>query len=354
MCETRTKHWVDFLRRQVLDATGGSCRRPDRLTRSLALIFACTSFTLQAQELTLLGGGMRATEIKESSYSYHLDYRQDFYRNFAASLAYINEGHVTGHHRDGYAVEAWGRLPTPHDHFAISIGLGAYFFYDTQTMPGGGSADVHGTAPIFSVSAAGYLPNRMTYRVSVNQILPAHEMKVTNAVIGIGYWFGQNEKPTPGELGHARDEQTSVTENELTVFMGQSVVNTFFSQSARAYAIEYRRGIVKHVDWTAAFIYEGNPEIVRRSGLAAQAWAVNNFFEDHVSVGIGLGPYVFIDRKHPTGTGQINPAAIAPLASLTVSGRLSERWYLRLIVDRVTSSYNRDADIMLLGLGYRY
>jgi hypothetical protein len=177
---------------------------------------------------------------------------------------------------------------------------------------------------------------------------------VNTATLGIGYWFGQESKPTPGSYGHAPDEQASVTGNELTLFAGQSVVNTFFSQSARAYALEYRRGLVKHVDWTASFIYEGNPEIVRRAGFATQAWAVNNFFEDRVSVGIGLGPYVYIDRRHPEGAGQINPAAIAPLASLTITGRLSDQFHLRLLVDRVASSYNRDADIFLLGLGCRW
>jgi hypothetical protein len=49
-----------------------------------------------------------------------------------------------------------------------------------------------------------------------------------------------------------------------------------------------------------------------------------------------------------------NPAAIAPLASLTFSVRLSEQWTVRTVFDRVTTSYNRDSDIFLLGLGYRW
>jgi hypothetical protein len=320
----------------------------------LAFLLGCASLSLPAQELTLLAGAMKATDFKQSSYSYQLDYRQDFYRNLAASVAYINEGHVPGHHRDGYAVEAWGRLPTPHNRFSVSLGLGAYFFYDTQVLPSGGSADVHGTAPIISVTGTGYLSNRWYFSLTLNQIVPVHEMKANTATLGIGYWFGRNEKPTPGEFGHGLDEKAAVTGNELTVFVGQSVVNTFNSQSARAYAVEYRHGLIRHVDWTTTFIYEGNPEIVRRSGQAVQVWAVNNFFQDHVTVGIGFGPYIYIDRKHPADAGNINPAAITPLASLSISERLSERWNLRLIVNRVTSSYNRDADIILLGLGHSW
>jgi hypothetical protein len=315
------------------------------------ILFGCACLTLRSQELALSYGVMNTIDFRRSTFSYQLDYRQDFYRNLAASITYINEGHVPGHHRDGYAVEAWGLLPTPHNRFSVSLGLGAYFFYDTQGAPGGGSADVHGTAPIISVAGTGYLSNRWYYRVTLNQILPAHDMKVNTATLGIGYWFGRDEKPTPGEYGHGPDEKAEVTGNELTVFAGQSVVNTFFSQSARAYALEYRRGLIRHVDWTASFIYEGNPQIVRRSGFATQAWAVNNFFENRVTVGLGFGPYIYIDRRHPADAGNINPAAVTPLASLTVSERLSDQWNLRLMVDRVTSSYNRDADIFLLGLG---
>jgi hypothetical protein len=127
-----------------------------------------------------------------------------------------------------------------------------------------------------------------------------------------------------------------------------------FSQQAQAYGAEYRRGIMRHLDWTFSGIYEGDPEIIRRSGLATQVWAVNTFFDDRVAVGAGLGPYLYLDHKHPAKAGKKNPAALAPLASLTVSVRLSDHWIGRLVFDRVTSSYNRDADIFLIGLGYRW
>jgi hypothetical protein len=318
------------------------------------LLFFCACLGLRAQEFTVLVGAMNTIDFKQSSYAWEIDYSQDFYKNLAASITYINEGHVAGHRRDGYAVQGWGRVPFANNEFAVALGIGVYSYFDTQGLAGGLTENVHGNAPIVSFSGTAHLSERVYCRFAIHQILPAHEMKVSTATFGVGYWFGQNEKPTPGEFGHAPGEQAEITENELTVFAGQSVVNTFISPSARAYALEYRHGFIRHVDWTVSFIYEGNPEIARRSGLTAQAWAVNNFFEDRISVGIGLGPYVYIDRKNPVGAGKINPAAIAPLASLTLSGHLAEAWRLRLMVDRVASSYNRDADVFLLGLGYRW
>lgn len=318
------------------------------------VLFLSAGAGLSAQELTLLGGVMNSTQAEQSSYSWQVDYRQNFHRNFAASIAYLNEGHVTGHHRDGTAWQAWGRLPFFDHRVAVSLGLGAYYFFDTQPRPGGDSANVHGTAPISSLSATGYLSNRWFYRMMVNHVRPAAEMKTTTFAVGAGFWFGREKKPTPGKLGDAPDAYADVTENELTFFGGQSVVNTFFSQQARAYAAEYRRGVWPHLDWTAAVLYEGDPKIIRRSGLATQLWAVNTFFNERVAVGAGLGPYVYLDHKHSATAGTKNPAAIAPLASLTVAVRLSDHWIARMVFDRVTSSDNRDADIFLLGLGYRW
>lgn len=325
-----------------------------RAWKLAALFLLGAGLHLQAQELTFLGGLLPETNSERSSYTWQIDYRQDFYRNFAASMAYINEGHLRQHHRDGTAWEAWGRLPFFQDRLSLSLGLGAYYFYDTQPLPGGDTLNVHGTAPIYSLSATGYLSNRWFYRLMLNRISPAHEIKVNTLTVGAGFWFGQDKKPTPGKLGDAPNEQGYVTGNELTFFGGQSVVNTFLSQKALAYAGEYRRGVIPHLDWTASAIYEGDPKIIRRSGVASQLWFVNTFFNDRITVGGGLGPYIYIDHKHPVTADKKNPATIAPLASLTFSVRLSEHWIMRMIFDRVTSSYNRDADIFLLGLGYRW
>ena len=319
-----------------------------------ALFVLCAGLNHRAQEVTFMGGILPGSKLERSSYAWQVDYSQDLYRNLATSIAYINEGHLREHHRDGTAWQLWGRLPFDKNRFAISLGVGAYYFYDTQPLPVGGTANIHGTAPIYSLSATGYLSNRWFYRFNFNRIDPANQIKVNTMTVGAGFWFGQDKKPTPGELGDAANEEAYVTENELTVFTGQSVVNTFGNPKSRAFAGEYRRGIFPHVDWTASAIYEGAPQVVRRSGAATQVWAVNSFFDNRVTVGAGLGPYIYLDKKHPSTPDKKSPAAIAPLVSLTVSTRLSENCTIRLVFDRVTTNYNRDADIFLIGFGFRW
>jgi hypothetical protein len=319
-----------------------------------ALLLGCAGTSLRAQEISVLAGFMRPDHGAHSSYSYQADYRQEFYRNFAASVDYINAGHVPGHHLDGEALEIWGRLPFDANGFSVALGAGAYYYYDTQMLAGGGSADVHGTAPIYSASVTGYLSERVFCRAMVNHLSPNGDISMNTVVVGIGVWLGQGKKPTPSAMGDTPSDRDHQPEHEVTMYVGQSVVNTFLSQTGRAYSMEYRRSFYRHFDWTASLIYEGDPEIVRRSGLATQAWVVNAFFHDHVTVGIGFGPYFYIDSKHPSDQGTTNPPRIAGLGSLSLSQRLSPHWMTRLAFNRVTSDYNRDADIFLLGLGYRW
>ena len=146
---------------------------PLRLALKFALFFLlCDSPWLRAQELTFLGGNMKTANLG-SSYSWQIDYRQNFYENFAGSFAYINEGHVPGHHRDGDALQVWGCLPFFDGKITVSLGEGVYYFYDTQVAPLGGSADVHGTAPIYSLAVTGYFSNRWFCRLMFNRISPS-------------------------------------------------------------------------------------------------------------------------------------------------------------------------------------
>ena len=314
----------------------------------------CTTPQVKAQELSLLAGSMATANYKETSYTWQVDYRQDFYRNLAASVAYINEGHVIDHHRDGTAWELWGNLPFWNDRIALSLGVGAYYYYDTAQSPLG-SLNLHGVAPIFSFSATGYFTDRVFYRLMVNYIAPSNDFDSTTAAVGIGVWLGPDRRPRGSEPSKDPVKPDDyVTAPQITLFGGQSVVNTFLSEKAVAAALEYRQGIIPHFDGTITAIYEGDPQIIRRNGVAAQLWAVNSFGDDRFSVGVGVGPYVYIDRRNPPPGGSNNPAAVAPLVSITFAVRISEHWIGRFVFDRVTSSYNRDSDIFLGGLGYSW
>ena len=142
------------------------------------------------------------------------------------------------------------------------------------------------------------------------------------------------------------------------MFAGQTVVNTVSSPEAPAFALEYRHGLDRHLEWTASLISEGNTKVDNCTGFALQGWVVNTLFPDFLTVGLGLGPYVYADRKANDSMAVGEQVRVCALATLTLSVPLSQRvatpWNLRFEFHRVTTRYNRDADIILLGLGYRW
>ena len=329
-----------------------------RLLLFLAALVAASS--LPAQEVSYLWGGGSLPNFRSSTFSWDLDYRQHLYRDFSASVGWINEGHLVGHHRDGTSAEAWVELPLFKSRLTLAGGAGAYYYFDTEPSGAGDSVDVHGTAPIVSFSATMYISDRWFARLLINRINPSDDFRSNTALLGLGYWFGQDKRPLPHELGSAPEEVGYVTDSEFTVYGGESVVNASFSEHGQAFAAEYRRGLVSHLDGTVSYIYEGDPKLIRRSGLGLQLWPVNTFFNERYTVGIGLGAYIYIDRKHPGASrrlptgGSFSTPALAPLISPTFSARLSDQWLVRATWDRVLTNYNRDSDVFLLGLGYRW
>jgi hypothetical protein len=315
------------------------------------LLFVVASQEMAAQELEGAYGWMQTPTLSQSSYSYQFDYRQDFTPNLGSSLAWINEGHVSGHKRDGYAWEAWLTLPTFDDRLAFSLGAGPYYFFDTQRLPGGGSTDVHGTAPVYSFTATYYTDDRWFARFTVNRITPSHDITVNSAAVGIGYWLGEGDRPEKGGLSRPPGSD-AVTENELTVFAGKSVENTWSDSITDAGALEYRHGLLPHLDGTLSYIYEGDPKVIRRNGAALQIWPVYPFNNGGFTVGMGFGIYATIDQKNISRVDAYHAPLISPLVSPTVGVRLSDAWLIRATFNRVVSYDKPDADVFLLGLGF--
>jgi hypothetical protein len=52
--------------------------------------------------------------------------------------------------------------------------------------------------------------------------------------------------------------------------------------------------------------------------------------------------------------GPLKPALVSDVVSLTLSLRPIRNFDVRLLWHRIVTDYNRDADILLWGLGYRF
>lgn len=321
--------------------------------RTFFAILLLFSYQSSAQELNLLAGAMHDSASKENSYAWALDYRHGISENLAFTLSWLNEGHVTRHHRDGQSAQLWARTNIFDRRLSLSAGAGPYRYYDTTGASSGpGFSNDHGWGGIFSVAATYYTRRGFLYELRANRILTAHSIDTTSLLFGVGYQL--ERPPTQGPYAHAPHQKEKTTENEVAILIGKSVINSFQSESNTAQAIEYRKGLSTHLEWTVGLLNEGDNRLVRRTGLSTQLWAVHEFFGDRLELGVGLGPYFAMGRRRTPIPGEGQNVHVSAMVSTTAAVRLNSQIFLRGTWNRVVTNYNRDVDVVLVGVGYRF
>jgi hypothetical protein len=305
---------------------------------------------LGAQEIAGLGGITGSANLRESSYTWELDYRQYIDPELAVSFDWINEGHLPGRSPDGFAAEGWYNLPLAGDRLSLSIGAGPFFYCDTNLLTGK-TIDAHGFAPIFSGSLTGYISKKWFWRFTYNRVNPSrNDIKVNTAAVGVGYWLGSGGGPDGyWAQGRPSEREPFSPENSLTYYEGWRVSNTRISKQTLAEGLEYRRSLLRHVEASASFMYEGAPGDVQRTGVIPELWAVDQFPDCYnVTVGIGMGAYFYLYRKGEPSS----PGAAGGMASPMIAYRIGDGpWSVRMVWNRIITNYNRDSDVWMLGLG---
>ena len=135
---------------------------------------------------------------------------------------------------------------------------------------------------------------------------------------------------------------------EVVVTAGQTIVNSFESQNSAAKSVEYRYGFTPVLRGSLAWMNEGDARLIRRNGVVAQAWFEPGFYGDRFTLGLGYGAYLAVDSYHA------DRHEVQGILSTTFSYHLARGWLGRVTWHRIVSTYDRDSDIILLGLGYRF
>ena len=316
-----------------------------------ALILVATASAALSSEMYGLGGAVQSSSPSDLSYSWQLEYRQDLLKHLAGGISYLNEGHFKGHHRDGYTTQFWTRAELFDYRLTVAAGVGPYFFLDTTTSdPPGGFRDDHGWKAMMSAAATWHMENDLLLELRTNWVKGPSGFNTISALAGIGYHF----EPTLEPLDPKTASPEQKLKNEVTLFAGQTIVNSFNSQKSIAAAIEYRRRLSRHVDWTLSGLYEGDNRLVRRDGLLTQLWVTQELLDDTLSVGAGAGTYFNLSRYHNPFQGQGADRFLSGIISLTGSYRITPEWALRATWNRVVTSYERDTDVILGGVSYRF
>lgn len=310
-----------------------------------ALLLA--SAAVQAQDLAMQGGALRVSGTNENTFAVGINYVQPVGDYLALSLGYLNEGHPHNHHRDGVSGQLWLRSHINEQGMSWGVAVGQYYFFDTS-RPSGGSGEPyindHGWAPIYSVQASWHFPSRWYTQVQINRVIPTGAKDpTTSLLLGAGYRFDS----VRGDKLHL--DGGSSTDDTVTVLAGQGIVNSLESERSRATSVEYRRSVGPYVDWTVNVINEGTTPVTRRNGVATQLWLIRSLNRE-VELGMGVGPYLAYEVHEVPGTRSHK----AGLVSMAGRYHFNRHFVGTLSLNRVVTDYHRDADLLLVGLGYSY
>lgn len=309
------------------------------------------STLLHAQEFTLYSGGLKSGA--DHTYSWQMDYTEGLGEYFAGSISWLNEGHIPYHHRDGQMFQAWARLPLAQRRFVLALGVGPYRFFDTEAARQDlGYSNTHGWGVVYSARATWYASNRWTANLQLNRVVVNRGPSTTAVLLGIGY---QLDAPgSPGPRDWALPRMHNVTNNEITLMAGETILNSLQSQTSAAESIEYRRGIWRFVDATIGYLHEGNGISARRDGGTAQLWLTRAFFDDKLTLGFGAGLYAAIHHGKNGDERDTGDGILSGLVSVSASYRFTKHWAGRVTWNRVVTRYSRDTDVILGGIGYRF
>ncbi|HEX9024197.1 MAG TPA: hypothetical protein VF799_10190 [Geobacteraceae bacterium] len=313
----------------------------------LSLILLLLTKPVFAGELSFLSGyGWTDNPVKRT-WAWQIQYMEGLGEYFAYSLSYLNQGHFPEHHRDAHAANLWLRTNMLDRHLSLGVGAGGMFYYDTIHPPNGApTTDVHGWGTMASAAATWYTDSRWLVQLQGYWVRGGQSFNTLSMLAGIGYQLDRPPEPGPDVKGTHYAETT--TNNELTLFTGETTVNSSGSGHSVPVALEYRRGIWRYLEWTARALYEGKNDLTNRHGLTSQLWLAKPFLHDRIALGAGFGGYLAIDERRNS------QLFISEVASITGSFRFSEHWHFRATWDRIITSYSRDSDVFLGGIGYRF
>ena len=302
-----------------------------------------------AQEFTgLFGPQWDLSQSNPATYQWRLDYQQGLSEHWYFETGWVNDGHFTGHLRDGIAFQLGARTHLFTPRLVVGLAAGVDRFYDTVDDPSnpGGFADVQGFMFIGTGQFSYYL-DRWIIRTQVNlELAPSSSYDGLGALIGLGYQLQKSE--TPGARARPVPQSSFTTHNEVTAFIGQTVPNGGSSDpKGIAGMAEFRHGVWKYFDLTFSWINQSDNAVLSRVGLATQIWPTRRFGK--VTLGLGFGAYFAVDQEASDSSEKV-----AGLVSPTFSYDFAEHWLGRFIWNRTVTTNNTNTDFFALGLGYRW
>jgi hypothetical protein len=311
---------------------------------------ALVASNCQADELSVYAGGLKPEPNDTDTYSWALEYRRPLFDDFAASFTWLNEGHITNHHRDGQAVQGWWRSAPKENMLGLSfdLGVGPYRFYDTsRPVANERYQNLHGWGVLASAGANYRFDAHWVASLRINQVDAHGSFDSTALVAGLGYVFDGDVS------GASLADRTLAPANyswEVDGLLGDAILNSFKSQ---AHTIGGFGARVQLTDWLSAsgtYLNAGENDTGWRDAVALQLWAEQNLTR-HVTVGASIGGFFPANETNNSASVSHDPSAVI---GVEAAYSFTRKWVGRFIWDRVGTGDNHDADIFLFNVGYRF
>lgn len=311
-----------------------------------------------AEELALLAGATAPdghwsgvyypSEQSSVTYGWELEYRQRILQYLDASFAYLNEGHLLGHQRDGGVAQLWAVSPRWRDRLGFAFGVGPYLYFDTQqTDQPPWFRNYHGVGEIYTGSLTYYAANGWFARLSLSEIHAPGNVDTHMLLLGAGYRLDQLfHQQTASE----REQLDTPSRHQLGVFGGETVENGLGSSKSASFGIEYRYRVTSHVELSGAWLNEDDGLDGRHNGVLGALWLENRLFSPRLSVGIGIGPYVSL-QEHRGEDGELAPSVVG-MGAMTMSWQLARSLLGRLTWYRGFTQDDQDRDVIIMGLSW--
>ncbi|MDL2357494.1 MAG: hypothetical protein QFF03_19750 [Pseudomonadota bacterium] len=310
---------------------------------ALPVMLACG--LAAAQDTSLLAGALNNNKVHERSFAAELGFSQRMNEYTSVSAEYYNEGHPSRHHRDGFTSQLWLHTARPEQGASFGIAAGPYYYFDTTTGLGAASdyRNLHGWGSLFSASAKWHFEKRSYMELRLNHASTHGEGDSNSVLVGLGYEL----KNVPDRV---REKTEAKGDRLLIVQAGQAIVNSFESERARAYGVEYRDTVTQNMEWSVTALNEGRIGLVQRKGVAAQVWLLRPF-TDRTVLELGGGGYAMRDRVNRSDATEESKNHLVPIVTIGMRYRLTPDWRAQLSFSRVVTDYHRDSDILLVGVG---
>jgi len=319
-----------------LAAMGTLRTRTVFISRTVFLLFCIASSTAQAfeEDTSIFCGRLKGTNYKHAvTFTCGVNLSYGLTDWFSVNGVYLNEGHPENHHRDGFAVQP--TLYKDFNNWRVQLSAGPYYSMDTTRQADGSVLNDKHLGVLSSV-ALKWHPSQENWYVGMgyNNVWMPNKLNTNSVVLLVGTDMQQ-------DAGNADTGNGSKV--NVGLWVGPGDTTNPGTKVKTAGQLEFALPLKDQFSYSIAALYEGNTTLADRKGVMAQVWYKGTF--NHWTLSAGAGPYLERDSlRDKTATN------LLAVASVRATYKLTKRTDVGLNFNRVISFYNKDADIIMLGI----